>query len=776
MNVVITGSNKSAGFGSAVIILAFAVSPTLAHIDELVVTARKTEEPLLETPVAVSVFSDDVIKALNARSLQDISRFTPGFYVDEALGRQSSSYRPVMRGLTTIRNGIANTTAVTTFIDGVYTGGSVQPTELYNLERVEILRGPQAARYGRGTYAGAINYVTRRPGTELTASINASAAEHDTYGLSAWASGPLTPTLGFFAGGGYREYGGEYRNQLDNAYIGDEQQADLTGKLVWAPSDRLGVALRLGLQHTDDGHFAVALQSRDLNNCCFRTATAPRAREYFAGTVPDAPPVNLATDLLDLAGGSGTRLDRYLASLTINRELPDGSVFTSTTGYVHDDLKRGIDASYANYDPFPNPFIPGPGPGAFTLYDEIRQTDLSQEFRLDSERTAATRWSIGAYAYRGELADKVNRRVFRDITNMGAIVIAPGASTLTTDKVQNVAAFGSLERDFGDRLTAGIELRWAQDRIEVSDIVNDGSGTPASLYSRRWNSLTPRLTALFNLTDSVNLYGNIAKGTKPGDFNTQPAAAAFREVREETVWTYEAGIKGRLETRATCTVAIYQSDVDDQQLTALVVLPDLSTASLNQNVGDTRIRGLEAELSVAPADNWNFDFSYAYADAEYRDYISPEQADLLGSDGSLTQNNALGSVAGNRLPRVPRHMLSAVADYRRPLGSGNEWYALADWNFISARYAQEHNLIETGNRSLLGLRTGYRTANWDISVWARNLLDDDTPADVIRFFDRRSGSLPSFPQQGARPSSGPHGFVLALPRGRQVGATVSYDF
>lgn len=747
-----------------------------APVEELLVTARKVEEPFIETPVAVSVFTADDIRALNAASLEDISRYTPGFYLDAALGRQSSSYRPVMRGLTTVRNGIANATAVTTFVDGSYIGGSVQPTELYNLERVEILRGPQAAQYGRGTYAGAINYVTRKPGSELTGEVVATLAEHESYELSAWSSGPMTETLGFFVGAGYREYGGEYRNQLDTDYVGDEQQTDITGKLHWAPRDDLDVSLRIGLQRTDDGHFAIALQSSDLNNCCFRSANSPRARGYFVGRAATPPPVNLATDLLDIAGGSGTRLDRNLATLTVNWRLPGGNTLSSTTGYVRDDLERGIDASYANYDPFPNPFIPGPGPGAFTVYDELRQTDLSQELRLSSASTGQLRWSAGAYAYRGELADRLNRRVFRDITNMGAVVTAPGADTLTTDKVENMAVFGSFERDFGSRWTLGAELRWAQDRIEVSDTLNNGSGAPVSRYSQRYNSLTPRFTARYALADKTSLYANAAKGTKPGDFNTDPDVAAFLEVEEEKVWTYEIGIKSRFDSRFAYALAIYQSEVDDQQLTALVALPDMSTESVNRNVGDTRIRGLEAELSVVPSDNWNLAFSYAYTDARYLNYISPEQADLRGSDGSLAQNNALGSVAGNQLPRIPEHMVSAIADYNQPLAGGNEWYAVADWSFVSSRYAQEHNLIETGNRALLGLRTGFRSDAWDFSVWARNLLDDDTPTDVIRYFDRRSGSLPSFPQAGPRPSSSPRGFALALPRGRQVGATVRWRF
>ena len=128
------------------------------------------------------------------------------------------------------------------------------------------------------------------------------------------------------------------------------------------------------------------------------------------------------------------------------------------------------------------------------------------------------------------------------------------------------------------------------------------------------------------------------------------------------------------------------------------------------------------------------------------------------------------------MPRVPEHMVSVVARYERPFSDRSLWYLLSDYTYESSRYAQEHNLIETGDRSLVGLRAGVESGPWEVNIWVKNLFDDDTPVDVFRYFDRRSGSLPSFPQQGARPSSSPHGFVVTLPRQRQVGATLRYRF
>ena len=115
--------------------------------------------------------------------------------------------------------------------------------------------------------------------------------------------------------------------------------------------------------------------------------------------------------------------------------------------------------------------------------------------------------------------------------------------------------------------------------------------------------------------------------------------------------------------------------------------------------------------------------------------------------------------------------------YEQPLSGSRVWYTNVDYSFESSKYAQEHNLIRTGNRHLAGLRAGLRDDRWDFSVWVRNMFDDRTPADIVRFLDTRSGTLPSFPQVGpGRVSSSPRGFALSLPRGRQVGATLRRSF
>jgi iron complex outermembrane receptor protein len=751
-------------------------------VEEMVVLARKREEQILEVPLAVAAFPSESIQNLGLTGLDDVARYTPGFSFNSATGRQPASNRATIRGLTTIRNGIANTSAVTVFIDGVYVGGSPQSTELNNLARIEVLRGPQTALYGRGTYAGAINYITRRPGPELEGEIIITGAEHETYEMSGWLGGPLgSDQWAFYLAAGHREYGGEYRNLRDGGRkVGGEQSDEVTGKLYWSPTGSLDIGLKLGFQKTDDDHFAVYLQPRTDNNCCLRTAEAPRARDYFVGEAQAVDQVNLYTDLLETAGGSGTELDRHLAALEIDWQLPNDYSFTSLTGYVGDKLSRGYDTSYAAYDPFPvaTPFFDLRG--AFNTIDELEQSNVSQELRLSSFDNPLLDWNIGMYFFNGDLEKVAESRVYLDGSDL---VVAPGGSRVK-DEIGNLAVFGGTEWAIDDRWIAGVELRWATDRIDVESRASDGSGQVEDQFSKTFESLTPRFTVSYNTDADLHYYLNIAKGIKPGDFNTDvpdlpdgTPDESYRAVAEETVWSYELGLKGQWwERRLAAELAAYYLDIENQQLTTLVETPDGGTTSIIQNVGRTSVYGFESNVRLSLAEGFSVDGTYAYTDAEIREHISNDEADLNGSDGSFAQTQALGDVSGNKVPRVPKHMASLVLRYERPLSDLSLLYMLGDYTFESSRFAQEHNLIETSDQSLVGLRVGMKSEHWDTSIWVKNLFEDETPVDVFRYFDRRSGSLPNYPQEGARPSSSPRGFVVTLPRGRQLGATIRYRF
>lgn len=761
---------------------------TPALLPEIIVTARRLPEALSSVPISVTAFDATRINSLGATSLDELARFTPGFSFNSAAGRGPNSNRPMIRGLTTIRNGIANSTVAATFIDGVYLGGSSQSTPLYDLERVEILRGPQSAQFGRATYAGAINYVTRSPGEELAGDLQLTGAEHDTWRANGWLGGPLASDwLRFLVTAGFDHYGGEYPNTLGNSTAGGEKSRDFSLKLMATPSPALSLSLRVAVQNTDDDPFATWLQPRTANNCCFRTADSPRSREYYIGRALTSRTVTLNTDALETVGDAGFQLDRELGSLTVNWKLPVGWTLSSLTGAASDDLKRGYDASYAAYDPVPSQ------PGSFLQQDELTQHDFSQELRLASPRDAVWRGTAGLYFYKGSLDEDLKNRVV--IAPDGGVSVLPNFGNLTSQDVENRAVFGALEVDLEHAVTAGFELRYATDEVRVSTAPNVGqTGEPASFHAR-FPGWSPRLTLAWQATPTLMPYLNIARGQSPGTFNpTVPTTAAgtpderYREVGEEVIWSYEVGLRGEFGAgRGRYALAAYHLDVSDQQSTTIIDLGDGRTATVLDNVGRIAVSGLELEASAQLTDRWFTILSYAWTDSEIRRQLSEEQADLLGGNGSSADLLTLGNVAGNKTPRVPEHMAAVQLQYRQNLGDRLTWFAGGDWAFESSRYAQEDNFIETGNRALLGLRTGLAWGTSELTLWVTNLTDDDTPVDVQRYLDRQSGTLPactSFVTAGTAPpgtvcagsSTSPRGFAISLPRGRQIGATLEYRF
>ncbi len=307
----------------------------------------------------------------------------------------------------------------------------------------------------------------------------------------------------------------------------------------------------------------------------------------------------------------------------------------------------------------------------------LEQRDLSQELRLISPTDQTLSWSLGGYFYRGEFNDVSSQNVYRD--SNGVIVVGPLAGTrLTSDEISNKAVFGGLQWAISDAWSTGLELRWARDEITVTNRRNDGieAVLPPSPFEQTFDSLTPRFTLGYMADQRSNYYLSIAKGSKPGTFNSTVPNESYRAVDEETVWSYELGAKNQWMDRLATTAALYYMDVEDQQLTQIVeycgsgsttgsCIP--ATASLVQNIGESAIWGVEFSLRTLLTERLTADMTYSYTNAEYREHISVEEADLNGSDGSYEQVQALGDVSGNRLPRVPEHMASFILNYEQPI-------------------------------------------------------------------------------------------------------------
>lgn len=757
-------------------------------IEEILVTARKRTETLQDTPVAITAFTADQIEDFGVQSLADISKMTAGLLFDSEFTRGAN--RPVIRG----QANILGASGVSYFIDGVYISGSIDDYDLDDVERIEIVKGPQSALYGRNTYAGAINLVTRSPADEMRTTVKAEVAGDEEFLVRASISGPIGDTL---AGGltlRHYEMGGHVENQFDGKDIGKQESRSLSGVLSFTPNERLSVRARGYYAERDDGQPAVFARRYFDNNCYPDDGSLyAGAGRYFCGVVKpgdvnidwpvQAPDARLTDDALQL-------------SLRVDYDLNDQWRLTYIAGYGERDRDNVYDGDYlptsfqvSNFTPngFPfGGFADGPpflyayvgSMTDFTFANATETDDWSQEVQLsfDADRV---RGLIGAYYYNQDSTTRDIREVsaeqqglartnwFAEFLRMqgvcaanffcesmapffGPTIVVP--RDVNDIEIENAAVFGMVSFDLAENLTVTLEARYQDENIDQSAVVQDlgGPAAPPVDSSASFDGFLPRVTLDWQPTDNHLLYVTYGEGTKPGGFNSTVAIeAGVPTYDEEEVKSIELGAKTVLaDGQVRANVALYFNELTGYQLTQNVQAGQ-NAQSATVNAGDADINGLEAELLLSPneIEGLSVRLNYAWTDAEYTDGFDQNQGVLLDvlDDRSINCSTGdqfpdvdgcqslFGSIDGKQVPRTAEHQVFADIEYRQPLTDGWEWYAGVSYIFESSKYAQVHNLAETGDTSVVNARIGLVSDRWSIRVFGRNLNGEDSGYNVIRY-------------------------------------------
>jgi len=641
-------------------------------LEEIVVTARKREESLLDVPLSVTAVSAAILEERSIRDIRDLAAFTPGLSYTASFGRTALE-RPVIRG----QSNIIGRPNASFFVDGVYLSGSAASTEIDNLERIEVIKGPQAAQFGRSTFAGAINYVTRKPSDTFEGKATLSYGEDDLLEGMLSASGPVTDTLSYYIGVRHYETGGQYTNSLDGSPLGEEESNGGTVKLRWTPIDSFEANLLLTIAEDRDGGLALGFQGREWNDCQARSATLPRSRGYRCGEVIDTDLLSFRQRNNILPRGGGLERDRARGALRLNWDFLGEYELVSVSAYTAEQYKNATDQSWNGYDAFaPNdpavqPPIPA-GPtglvvrqflnsGSFWRDNWEDRNDFSQELRVNSPTGKDRRfiWSAGLYYFTGHDDQTASLKAFPDGT-----ILANGTAALSLEETTNKAVFGSAEYRFTDRWTLTAEVRQAEDEISVvnlayplvslsttggvwSQVVAGMAGVPlptSVAYAigaspmGTFKSTTPRASLRFEPNDESTYYLTWARGNKPGGFNSGNVVLLLNQqgisdtFDEEEVESTEIGGKFRLlDGRMQLNVAAFYNDLLNQQLTANIagqVGTQSIVGSYTSNAGESEIYGLELELQARLTENWDVSAGYAYVDPTFTSYLNSDQADL----------------------------------------------------------------------------------------------------------------------------------------------------
>ncbi len=780
------------------------------EIEEVVVTARKVEESIRDVPVTVNALTANAIEERGIASLQDIADATPGFDFAQGFGR--NDFRPVIRG----QSNILGRPNAGLFVDGIIIEEGNASVPLAALERIEVVKGPQSALYGRSTLAGAVNYVLKGPGESFGADASVELGERDYSRIQVHAGGPLSDTLGLAVTLSHYQRDGEYDNSFaGNALgapavqndVGGEESTSFTGVLEFAPTDQLNIRLHGIYESTDDDQYAIGVLPYTLNNC-YQTprgtphpqppAGTPEATAVgrrgslhtapYGGTGYYCGKVDVSTVLENSGGGdnasleteyfpfSGIERDSLRLGLRFDYDINDSLTLTSVTGYNSVDEEVSQDQTFGQTEFIT--YFGQPARLGFLTWDDDEFEDFSQELRLSGDQGTGLRWMVGAYYYSSEESGmQVTSSDGRcGFTFFGAspanckAAYDPQTQSFGDDgakDVSNVSVFGSVEFDLSEQLTVGAELRYNEDDIERRPEEGD------EWLEESFDAVLPKLTLSYRFSDNTLIYGNVGLGNKPGDINDQAGLPeAERAVDEENAVSYEVGVKTLLmDGRAEANVAVFHTDWEDMQLTSTRVLQvggQNRTFSILENIGEASMTGVEADISVRFTDFWDARLAYSYIDGEIDEFTLSLDEGSTSVPGTFREAAIIFGYApsgdiilsGQQLPQTSRHNASLSTSFHGQFDGEWSWFARADWNYNSKRYAQVYNLAHTGARDILNLRVGVANDRFALDVWVDNVLDDDTAPALIRYV------------QGSGTAFYARAIGATLPEQRRMGVTV----
>ena len=718
-------------------------------LEEVVVTARKREESLLDVPLALTALSAGDIEANGMVNFKDIVDFTPGFFFSEvSVGRGDRSNRIlVVRGMR-INTENDHQQAATVFVDGIPMLGSVI-AGLEDAERIEVVRGPQSAYFGRSTLAGAVNFISKTPGDEFTGKVIAEAAKFGESNIGLQVEGPLTDTLSYRLTGSQWQTDGQWLLGSDPTItLGARRTTSFAGTLHFHPNERFNAKLRIHNWRDNDGpaaSFAYGSGNGESHFNCNPPGSILNPRNgvnnYICGVAPLPTPSQIQADVVmtpdkqQLLNGiadpgfsldaafippflEGFGLERLVeqASLIMDYEFANGMVLTSSTAYhsnewlVLDDLDRRTSANLP----------PAAELQDVALVNSRDLEDFSQEIRLSSSTDQRLRWMIGASHFAFEGVRTSGFKVFGAVRSF---------SFGNVFDITTTGIYGSVEFDFNDQLTLSVEARRQED--DVMEARTSG----AEAASGTFTSTTPRVILDYKPNDNWTLFATYGEGTRPGAFNVnllgQPQSVLDQlaqvgigtSVPEEEVQNIELGVKGTfLDGRAQITAAIYDADWDAQSATARqVTLPDGSVGFLSGNViaGVIELQGFELEGIWAATENLTLEGTFSFNEAVYADYNAcGDCAFLLGT----TDITGLGKIRS----RTPETQGSLSATYRAQFNDTYDWFARGDLIHQGSRFATDANILETGDSNRFNARIGVESENLRLEAYVKNAFEDET--------------------------------------------------
>ncbi|MGB5628948.1 MAG: TonB-dependent receptor [Woeseiaceae bacterium] len=711
-------------------------------LEEIVVTAQKREEALQDVPISVATTQGENLNAMFSGSddVLALSGRVPGLYAESSNGR--SAPRFYLRGLGNIDFDLAASQPVSFIMDEVVLENVVLKSfPLFDVNNIEVIRGPQGTLFGRNTTAGIIKVNTRRPTDETSGYAKASWAEYNTINVEGAVGGGLSDTLSARASVLYRTRD----NWITNGHTGEESLGEYSDTAVriqalWEPTDRFSGLL--------------SFQMRQLEG----TSSIFRANVFTTGSADLNQ--NYTRDLVYYDDGNNNpqEYDSDGATLNLTWDFDDASFNSITSFQSADGFSRGdIDGGVVNIGSFPTPpdgitfadidvfgipsrTWPGPIYTPSVTQDGADTNQFTQEFRLASDTEGPFNWQLGMFYFDSDLTVTTE--------SFASYGFVDRQDTQIEQKNKTWAVFGQGSYDVTDQLTLTAGLRYTDDEKDFQ-VLQFGQlwldlNIPTFLappINVQDDQVSWELSANYAMDNGQSLYGRVSSGFRAQTI--QGRDVAFLETpsvaKPETITSIEAGYKADLlENRLRLNIGVFAYEVDDMQLS---IIGGASNTNQVVNSDKGEAIGFEFDVQWLMTDNLLVSGGVAFNDTELKDpnlFTAPCGSGLCTVLDPVNPDNAAQvSVDGNPFPRAPESTYNIELRYSVPVGSDSEIYVLTDWVWYGEINMPLYEAVEFKTKDQFegGLRVAYRNnaSGLELAVFGRNITDEDNVLGYIDF-------------------------------------------
>jgi iron complex outermembrane receptor protein len=691
------------------------------EVGEVLVTAQKRTENINDVPLAVTAVSGEKLDAIRSSGgdIRVFSARVPSLTLESSFGRTFP--RPYIRGLGNTDFDLNASQPVSFVYDEVVLETPVlKGFPLFDIEQVEVLKGPQGTLFGRNTPAGVLKFDSAKPSQTFGGYAQASYATYSTINLEGAVGGPIVADqLAFRLSGLY-----QHRNDwVDNLRGGDKNDSEgydqfaLRGQLLWTPTEALSALLNLHYQHLDG------------------TPRVFRANIIQRGTNNFAPGFKRDEISQDAQSRAIQKIESSGANLKLTYDFGEGMPeLTSITAYERvDAYSRGdIDGGFGAV------FAPPSGPGLIPFPSESADgipfhRQFTQEIRLAGD-SGALAYTLGAYYFNESI--KIDSYSYNTLAG-GAL----DGFAYQNQKTESWALFANVDYDVSEQLNVGGGIRYSDDKKDfLAQRTRSPFGapnTPILRTSPDASEVSFNVNATYAVSDDLNAYARVARGYRAPSIQGRLVFGDTLSVAEkETLMSYEAGIKGKLpDARARFDAAVFYYKANDLQITAVG-----GGANFNRllNADKAVGYGFEFNAELEPVDRLMITAGLSYNHTEIKDpnlFTQPCGAPCTVLDPAGPIAGTV-RIDGNSLPNAPKWIANITAGYSWPMGDG-EIFVFTDWAYRSKVNFFLYQSAEFNDDKLLegGLRLGYRAAGgmWEVAAFGRNITNDKSLEGAIDF-------------------------------------------